>query len=86
MLRLAKKQSTILKIHNSDQTTPVKCPSSPEEIESNSNGENRVPDMDETTGQISSKNHFSSCGNITLHSHVELHKMHSQNGTPAHVI
>ena len=98
MLRLAKKQSTLQKMAASHpiDSHPIKCPSSPDEA--NSNGENRVPDIEETSQggatQLLPQNqstpsaktsHFNSCGNITLHSHVELHKLHP-NGTAAHVI
>lgn len=60
------------------ESTPTKCPSSPDE--------NRLPE-DETAADPNpalSQSHYNSCANLTLHSHVELHKMHP-NGT-AHVI
>ena len=58
------------------ESTPTKFPSSPDE--------NRLPEEENSENPQLTQNHYNSCGNLTLHSHVELHKIHP-NGT-AHVI
>ena len=71
MLRLAKKQSTLQKMANSPESHPIKCPSSPDEA--NSNGENRVPDIEETNQSANQLVNQSNQFEFKIHLQLKVH-------------